>query len=165
MKQLLVFIGKPGAGKTTLMTELFPELPILDVADFIYSHMKDGRWPEHKTFEGYEEMYTALECQDGLTLLELGTNHAQYNIDQLARLKKDWDIRLFVCTASVDTMRHRVENRPGYTDMESIEARWKRDFPNSHLPLFEQIGIEPYFLDMEQPMSDNVILVRQALRS
>ncbi|MFZ6035744.1 MAG: hypothetical protein ACOYUK_01240 [Patescibacteria group bacterium] len=165
MKQLLVFMGKPGAGKTTLIHELFPGQMIFDVADFIAAYRTGTTWPEHKTLQGYEDMYMALEHMQDVVILELGTNHAEYNINQLRQIRQHADVRVFVCTASVDTLRQRVLRRPGFRDMESIERRFAWDFPNSHLPLFTQAGIEPYFLDMEQPMTDNVILVRQALRS
>ncbi|MBI5037283.1 MAG: 50S ribosome-binding GTPase [Candidatus Kerfeldbacteria bacterium] len=165
MKQLLVFMGKPGVGKTTLINELFPGHTIIDARPFVLKYMVDGEIPEDKTILGYRDMYAALgKLTDPIIILELGTNHEQLNVKQLAAFAQQADVRVFICTASVETLRKRVIERSIHDDMEAMERRFARDFPNSHLALFEQVGIEPYFLDMEQPMTDNVILVRQALR-
>lgn len=148
-----------------MIHELFPDHAIIDVRPFVLTYMVDGKMPEDKTILGYQDMYRALEkLTDDIVILELGTNHERLNVEQLAALATSVDVRVFICTASVETLRKRVAERPIYDDMEAMERRFACDFPNSHLPLFEQAGIEPYFLDMEQPMTDNVILVHQALR-
>lgn len=166
MKQLLVFMGKPGAGKTTLINELFPGHTIIDVRPYVTKYMVDGVLPEEKTLQGYHDMYADFGTQQEETvILELGTNHAELNTAKLGTLATECDLRVFICTASVETLRNRVIGRPLYDDMAAMERHFARDFPNSHLPFFKKVGIEPYFLDMEQPMTDNIILVRQALRS
>ncbi len=157
-------MGKPGAGKTTLITELFPGHTIMDVRPYVTAFLVNGVLPEEKTIQGYHDMYAALETvPDDIVILELGTNHEQLNVQKLAEFAQHCDVRVFICTASVDTLRQRVTRRPIYDDMAAMERRFAREFPNSHLPLFAAAGIEPYFLDMEQPMTDNAILVRQVL--
>ena len=45
-----------------------------------------------------------------------------------------------------------------------MERRLKRDFPGVYLALLENAGFEYTILDMEQPWTDNMILVNQRLR-
>ena len=59
-KKLLVFIGKPGSGKTTLIQKIFPDQKIVDVLPFVLAYKVGGILPEEKTIEGYRDMYKYL---------------------------------------------------------------------------------------------------------
>lgn len=166
MKPLLVFMGKPGSGKTTLIKELFPKKKIIDVKPFVLAYEVDGQVPEKKTVLGYRDMYKEIsEKHADMAILELGTNHPALNIEELQKQAEVREVHIFLCTASVDTLRERIIGRDENDNMEAMEKRLKRNFPDTHLPLIELRELSYSILDMEQPMTDNMILVKQLLRS
>lgn len=164
-KKLVVFFGKPGAGKTTLISETFPDVRVVDVKPFVVAYKKNDVLPEARTLDGYKDMYKVLaEMEDDLIIVELGTNHEAYNIEQLQGLASERQLFVFLCTASVETLRQRIQSRDETIDPEALERRLRRDFPGEYIKLFEEAGIQYVFLDMEQPWTDNLILVQQRIR-
>jgi len=164
-KKLVVFFGKPGAGKTTLISETFPDTKVVDVKSFVLAYKQSNILPEEKTLDGYKDMYKALaDIEDDLIVLELGTNHEVYNIEQLQSLAPKRQIYIFLCTASVETLRQRIQTRDEHFDPEALERRLQRNFPGLYITLLEEAGMRYVLLDMEQPWTDNLILVHQRLR-
>ena len=164
--QLLVFIGKPGVGKTTLLKELYPDSRIIDVKTFVLAYEKDGQVPEEKTEQAYHDMYSRISDQtDDFLVLEMGTNHPNVNVDELKKLSTNWNIFIYICIASVDTLKKRIIARPEDNDMAAMERRLHRDFPATHLSLLERANLSYFILDMEQPMTDNIILVKQSIKN
>ncbi|MDD5342108.1 MAG: AAA family ATPase [Patescibacteria group bacterium] len=155
MKKLLVFIGKPGVGKTTLINKVFPDQKIIDVQPYVWSYKVNGRVPEEKTLNAYQDMYRHLESlNDALVILELGTNHAEFNIKELKKLSQQFEVRVYLCTASVETCRARIKIRARGDDMEAMERRLQRDFPDEHIKQLKSAGLEYITLDMESPLSE-----------
>lgn len=164
-KKLIVFFGKPGAGKTTIIQEKFAGEKVVDVKTYVVAYRKDGTVPEEKTLDAYHDMYDYVRTLDDDTVvLELGTNHAEYNIQQLKVLQSVRRVALFLCNASDETLRERLQNSVSHEDMEKMYVRLERVFPDEHIKLLEAAGMEYVLLDMEQPWTDNVILISQRLR-
>lgn len=164
-KKLIVFFGKPGAGKTTIIQEKFANEKVIDVKTYVFAYRKDGTVPEEKTLDAYHDMYDYVRTLDDDTvILELGTNHAEYNIQQLKALQPSRRIILFLCNASDETLRERLQNSVSHEDMEKMYVRLERIFPDEHIELLETAGMYYVLLDMEQPWTDNVILISQRLR-
>ncbi|MDD5566865.1 MAG: AAA family ATPase [Patescibacteria group bacterium] len=161
-KRLLVFIGKPGVGKTTLINKVFPDQKIIDVQPYVWSYKVNGRVPEEKTLIAYQDMYRHLEAlNDALVILELGTNHAEFNTKELKKLSQQFEVRVYLCTASVETCRARIKIRARGDDMEAMERRLQRDFPDEHIKLLESMGMGYITLDMEKsiPKLQRLVLV------
>jgi predicted kinase len=155
MKKLLVFIGKPGVGKTTLINKVFPKQKIVDDMPFVFAYKVNGKVPEEKTLQGYEDMYRHLkEVNDDFVILELGTNHAEFNIKELKKLSQQFEIKVYLCTASTETCRARIKIRARGDDMEAMERRLQRDFPDEHIRQLKSVGISYIVLDMEQPIAE-----------
>ncbi len=164
-KKLVIFFGKPGAGKSTLITETFLDNKVVDVKPFVLAYKKNDVLPEEKTLNGYKDMYKALtDMEDDLIVVELGTNHEAYNIERLQDLASERQIFIFLCTASVETLRQRIQLRDEKINPEALERRLERDFPGQYITLLEEAGMHYVLLDMEQPWTDNLILVHQRLR-
>lgn len=164
-KKLLVFIGKIGAGKTTLINETFENIPIVDVKPFVRAYWEKDTVPEDKTLQAYKDMYQRVESMNYETIvLELGTNHASFNIKQLNAIRATYIVHLFLCIASVETLRERLKERSDDIPEDARERRLNIDFPNTHIPLIEAVGLSYTILDMEQPWTDNLILVHQRIR-
>ncbi len=153
-KKLLVFIGKPGAGKTTLINKEFPDKKIIDVLPFVMSYKVAGRVPEEKTLDGYRDMYRHLrELNDDFVILELGTNHADFNITELKKIGQMFAVQVFLCVASNQTLRERIQLRDRGDDMEAMERRLQRVFPDEHIMLLERAGLSYIILDMEKSLT------------
>ncbi len=164
-KKLLVFIGKIGAGKSTLIKEAFADVEVIDVQPFVRAYWEGDTVPEEKTLLAYKDMYKRLRSMnDNTIVVELGTNHASFNIQELKIFNADCALHLFLCIASVETLRQRLMERNDDMPEEARERRLKIDFPSTHLTLIEDAGLPYTILDMEQPWTDNVILARQRVR-
>jgi dephospho-CoA kinase len=158
--KLLVFTGKPGVGKTTLISAAFPDKKVIDVRPFVIAYRVNNIVPEEKTIDGYKDMYKHLaDLNDPLLILELGTNHPELNISELKKLSNTRDIHLFLCNADTNTCRERMIQRNRGDNMEAMERRLKKDFPNSHLSLLENSQLRHTILNMEQELDENTSIV------
>ncbi len=160
-RKLVVFAGRIGAGKTTLINAAFPDEVKVDVFPFINAYKVNGKIPEEKTLQGYQDMYNHLGTLTAPTvILELGTNHPEFNAEQLAVLKKRFTVQAIFCIASIETCWERIKARGGWYDPEGIERRFKKDFPAIYAKPFEKLGIPYTTLDMERPLEEIVAEVR-----
>ncbi|MBU0598098.1 hypothetical protein KKF61_03830 [Patescibacteria group bacterium] len=157
-KSLVVLIGKPGVGKTTLARTAFPSWHFIDVKPFIEQYMINGRWPEKLTLEGYREMYDAIEQINSDLVLEIGTNHAEFNIVQLQRLKNNFNCLVVICLLDAKKNKQRYLDRMNRGeerayDIAAFERRLELDFPLSHTPLLHR-ALLPYIkINMESDVS------------
>ncbi|MDD2807272.1 MAG: hypothetical protein PHW95_01980 [Patescibacteria group bacterium] len=160
-RKLIVFIGKPGVGKTTLIKAVFPDQIFIDVLPFIEKfRLPDASIPEEKTIIAYENMYRYLERVDSdFVVLELGTNHPEFNINQLKKLQTLYDLKIFLCLASVLTCWERARARGMRHTTEAFQARMARDFPASHEKLLHAAGLNYQLVDMEQPLAVTAAVV------
>lgn len=162
-----VFIGKPGSGKSTLIKQVFSDnVPHLDVAPFVKAHAVDGFIPEEKTFNGYCSLYDyckTIITEKPSVILELGTNHAAFNIQQLCSLQEKHKIIVFLCHARVETCFQRVMRRGDYIDPEALQRRMQRDFPNAHIALLQESQIPYQLIDTEHSLDRSIKIIRQYL--
>ncbi|MFA5106934.1 MAG: hypothetical protein WC497_01245 [Patescibacteria group bacterium] len=162
VKKLLVFIGKPGAGKTTLINQAFPDKKIIDVLPFVMSFKVAGKVPEEKTIIGYRNMYRHLQkLDDDFVILELGTNHADFNVAELKKISQLFPVQIYLCVASNQTLRERIQSRNRGDDMEAMERRLQRVFPDDHITLLERAGLSYTVLDMEKPLATHSALIEK----
>lgn len=148
--RLIVFIGKPGAGKSTLIDSLFSGYEIVDVLPYVMKHKEKGKDPEARTIHAYWEMYEHIKSQksEENLVLELGTNHPELNIVELEKLKGKFNIKIFLCDAPKHVCRERAEKRGRKFDKKALTLRIERDFPNSHVKLLQEKSIKYDILDM-----------------
>ena len=135
--QLLVFIGKPGAGKTTLICAAFPDETFVDVMPFLETfQMPDGSYKEDDVLRAYKHMYEYLETvKDPFIILELGTGYPEFNIERLKHLKESYNVLVYLCLASEATCWARAHERGMRHSKEGFARRMARDFPMTHKQL------------------------------
>jgi predicted kinase len=153
-KDLIVFIGKPGAGKSTLINSLFSGCEVVDVLPYVLKHKQKGKVPEAQTIHAYREMYEHIGGDElrGDLVLELGTNHPELNVEELGKLEKKFNLRIFLCDAPKNVCRERAIKRGREFNKESLELRLRRDFPASHIKLFKEKEIVFDIIDMTRPV-------------
>ncbi len=163
-KKLLVFIGKPGAGKTTIIKKAFPDQEIIDVLPYVFAYKVNGRVPEEKTLDGYKDMYQALHnMSQAFVILELGSNHPEFNVDQLVELQKKFEVTVFVCTADVDTLRQRIIGRKRGDDMEAMERRLQWNTIDTYISLLKENHINHYVLNTNKEIIENIKIVKELI--
>lgn len=162
-RKLIVLVGKPGAGKTTLIETAFPGEKFVDVLPYIERfRLPDGSVPEDKTITAYEKMYQDMARIDNdLVILELGTNHPEFNIKKLEKLKQTYEIIVYLCLASVETCWTRARERGMRHTTESFELRMKRNFPATHQKLLDDVSLNYKLIDMERPLSETAAEIRE----
>ncbi len=166
MKQLIVFIGKPGVGKSTLISQLFTKTIVVDVLPFVKQYENEGTVSDANTVRAYQDMYKHINDSDfdADVILELGTNHPDLNVGELLKFVEDFSLKVFLCDAPTHVCRERAMKRGREFDAAALESRLSRDFPNSHLSLFREAGVPYHVLDMEKPLLDSVRTVREMCR-
>ena len=154
MKKLLVFIGKPGVGKSTLIKNAFPKHNPVDVLPFIYEFRNpDGSTREDKLIISYQKMYEHLNSiKDEFILLEIGTGFPEFNVSALKKLELNYDLKIYLCTATEETHWKRANERGMRHSTEAFKLRMQRDFPGTHKELLEKSLLPYSILDMEQPL-------------
>lgn len=162
---MFVFIGKPGAGKTTLIKKFRPNAHIIDVLSFVKTYEINGMIPEEKTLLAYNDMYNSFDIiKDKTILLELGTNYPELNIAQLEKMQNKYKVVIYLCNASVETCRKRANTRGRQIDTEALERRLNRNFPLSHLKLLENNSLKYIMLNMETTLEENIKIINKFWR-
>lgn len=163
-QRLVVFIGKPGAGKLRLLGLCF-QIKKIDVLPYVYAYKVNGRVPEDKTMNGYRDMYRDLSARrEPLIILELGSNHPEFNVQQLVELQKKFNITVFVCTADVDTLRRRIIGRNRGDDMEAMERRLQWNTPDIYISLFKKNEIAYQVINTEKGIEKSMQLIEQLIK-
>ena len=157
--KLYVFAGKPGVGKTTTISKLFPGKKIVDVLSFIevFRIAESQIIPEEKTIIAYQNMYEHLATiNEPEVVLEIGTNHPELNIAELNKLNKRYDILIFLCDLDKETCYARAVERGMRHSKEAFEARMKRDFPNTFIQLISQTPMTYEVVEMNGTLPETV---------
>jgi dephospho-CoA kinase len=162
--RLIVFIGKPGACKSTLIANIFSSYKFVDVLPFVKFFETNGVIPEEKTLIAYHKMYQSIDkIKDQNVVLEIGTNYPELNVSNLEKLQQEYDIFLFLCEASKETCRARVDQRVGDFNPEALDRRLARDFPKSHLAILKKADLSYTILNMEEPMENNIKIIKNKI--
>ena len=160
---LLVFIGKPAIGKTTLIRHVFPGAEVIDVKSFVRSYRVQGHVPEIDTARGYEDMYNYISSLKGPCILELGTGHAEMNTLKLRGASDRFHVVAIFCEASEETCKRRLDERGDPYDHEAMLSRIARVFPAEHIGLFSKYKVEYFKMNMEGSLTDSANILTQVL--
>ena len=167
--KVYAFIGKTGAGKSTLIRHAFPDSHTVDVWLFLRNYLTDGFIPEAITIAGYQDVYQYVhrygkDSPNANIVIELGANHAAFNISELKRLQQEGDdVYIFLCIASIATCRERARHKDIFLNDENMERSLQRDFPNPHLSLLQSTSLPYIILNTEQSMLDNLNIIKSCL--
>lgn len=130
--------------------------------------MINGKWPEEKTLIGYQEMYDDINKEKCDIVLEIGTNHAEFNAKELNKLQKKYKVIIIVCKVddkiSLERyiQRKRINSKEIY-DLESLQKRLDRKFPDSHLHLLKEYNIPFIIIDTAPSITKLTALLEKAL--
>lgn len=162
--KIFVFIGKPGCGKTTLISHVFSKGEIIDVLPFVKAFEKNGIVPERKTRLAYHKMYDSIkQIKKFPLIIEIGTNHAELNIKELAKLRNNYKLEIFLCDAKIDVCRERAIKRGRNFDKLALERRLRRNFPKTHIDILKKENITYHMVDMEREIDKNISIIKKYL--
>ncbi len=160
MNKLYVFIGKPGCGKTTILKRL--GIRYYDILSHIKRYFdKNGRMDEANTIKAYQDLFAELKgLSEEKIFLELGTNHAQFVMENLRNL--GFETTLFFCLLNNEEClrRNRIGNNP--MPEEPLMKRIARVFPDEHLKYIS--GMRYYEVDMGKSVEENCSFIAQLVR-
>ena len=164
MNKLIVLIGRPGCGKSTLVKEFLKEnlgYTDIDVWTYIKVLQTEEGVPEDKIFDRYKLMYDEIELLNQDIILEIGTNFFEFNINRLHQLSNTRNVYPVFCLLDTNICRERClerkkRNSRQHKNMEALEIRLKKVFPDNHQKLADKLGLEYYELDMLKPMEERI---------
>ncbi|MBU1952556.1 ATP-binding protein [Patescibacteria group bacterium] len=168
MKKIIVLIGYPGAGKTTLakaFIEKHPGFILHDVYEYIKQYKNDdgALKDESLAIKAYEEMYADLEKMDNDLILELGTNYPEANAKKLKALAEKRDITVFLCLLSTKECYQRVKDSGQLFEEEALKRRLEREFPEEHEGFLKKSSLPYHYLQMGQSMDDQIKTVEEII--
>ncbi len=151
-KRLVVFAGKPGVGKSSIIEKVRHGWTVIDVWHFIVPQIESGEAvpPEWKNVVAYEALYEYIEALDVPRLIvELGTNYPVMNTLQLVRLLHRYEIDVLLCDVRLEVCRERLHSRGYRGSGEGIERRLQRDFPGAFLRELKRTPLRHHLIDTE----------------
>ncbi len=162
-KRLLVFAGKPGVGKSTIINTLRGGWVYIDVWHFMVPLIESGEVPtEDKNILAYQAAYTyidALSCPR--VIFEIGTNFPELNSEQLSALSADYEIDVLLCHLPIGAHRERLAGRGFRTEGEGIERRLARDFPALYIKHLEKVPVRYHLLNTSGSVADVSAQIRR----
>jgi len=168
MKKILVFVGRPGAGKSFLINKFLDKYPYFESVDvFHYIKLikeKMGNVPEELTIGAYEQMYQDFNFMEKDIILELGTNHPEFNLKKLAGLTRSHQVTLLLCLLDIEVCRNRCLAR-GQNDSalifvgQSLEIRLNRIFPDLHKKFADSFNLKYHEIEMSLPIKERLDLI------
>lgn len=154
---VLVFTGRPGAGKTVLSVawrKRHPEYAAFDVGSFIrrFAGLQTGAVDEKKTIIGYRRFYQFLRRHIRRnTIIEIGTNHPDVNLKELGRLRRYSHLWLiFLLRSTAACLRNKQRQRGAPFSPSQLRRRMKRTFPSIHRRFARRNGVPTYTLFMHR---------------
>jgi len=156
MKKLFCFTGKPGCGKTTLLTQL--RIKHYDVLKHIKKYLdENGKLiDESFTIKAYKDLFEELKTvEDKPIFLELGTNHHEFVMKNL----KEFDTTIFFCLLDKNTCFSRQKQRGRKISTEQLMRRLDIVFPDNHLEHISELKYE--YLNMGKSLEENAEIVRR----
>ena len=149
--RLIVFAGKPGVGKSSIIERISHGWTVIDVWHFMVPHIKTGEVPpEEKNILAYQMMYEYVaEIDASRLILELGTNCPVVNVAGLLRLINRYEIDVLLCEAPVELCRERLQARGYRVSGDGIDRRLARDFPNIFLSELRGTPLRHHLINTE----------------
>tara|TARA_Y100000310_G_C20414067_1_gene683442 strand:+ start:82 stop:573 length:492 start_codon:yes stop_codon:yes gene_type:complete len=163
MRKLFCFIGKPGCGKTTLLTHL--GVSSFDVLKYIkrYLNEKGSLIKEEYALLAYKEMFSELEIiRADVVYLELGTNYSEFVIENIKKL--NFSTTIILCLLDDETCLKRCSMREQKIGTEQLLRRMQRPFPNEHLRFIAETNISHYQIDMSKDVQKNANFIAEFLK-
>ncbi len=151
--KLFVFIGKPGAGKSTIIRKLFPRREVVDVAPFVLKTKRRGAVSDSNSLRGYRNMYQEFWKKKTIRALEIGTGFPAFNVRQLKKMTAKFDITVFLLDVSSAIALTRVKRRATLFDTEALQRRLTRRFPEKHKLFLDNIGLPNRVIQTDRPLS------------
>lgn len=166
---LLVFLGFPGAGKTTLARAFIkkhPKFRLIQVFDFMKGKLVGPAGEildESYVLKAHDALYKSLVNINQPTILELGTNYPRYNCKKLNRfVNKEIDLKIIFCLIDKKLCQQRMAEglakgeRKVPMKKEVFTERIKRDFPRLYQTHCRNQKLPFYELNMEKGLVRNV---------
>ena len=100
---------------------------------------------------------------DGNIILELGTNHHEFNAKNLRKLKEGKELFVFLCLLSKEECLKREEQRDRVIEKKAMLKKFERNFPESHEKDFEAAGLNYHYLQMGQSLGEQIKSVEEAI--
>jgi tRNA uridine 5-carbamoylmethylation protein Kti12 len=169
MKKIIVLIGYPGSGKTTLAGEFINkhnQYVLHDVYQYIkqYKNADGGLEDESMAKKAYEDMYSALERIDQDVILELGTNYPEINADRLKDISNNAKVSVCLCLLSVEECYLRVKGRGRPFAEDALKRRLGKAFPDEHEKCFEKNNLKYHYLQMGQTMDEQIQALEEIIK-
>lgn len=159
MVKVYCFLGKPGCGKSSLLTSL--NVPYWDILEYLTPFLQgQGGVREEKTFAAYRALFHRVaQCDQQKLFLEVGTNHPEFVVSQLAQ----YDSHLFFCLLDKATCWQRALQRGRKFASEPLLRRLNNNFPQEHLQILKSSHLPHSYLDMQHSLAENVEMIRQTI--
>jgi adenylate kinase family enzyme len=174
---LLVLLGFPGAGKTTLARAFIkkhPEFRLSQVFDFMKGKLVGPAGEildESYVLKAHDALYKSLHHINSPIILELGTNYPRYNCKKLKYfLDKKIDLKIIFCLIDKKLCLQRMAeglangHRTVPMKREVFTERIKRDFPRLYQIHCRNQKLLYYELDMQKTMENNVKELEKILK-
>jgi adenylate kinase family enzyme len=168
MNKVIVLIGYPAAGKTTLANAFIEKHPEFNLHD-VYQYIKEYKRPdgtlisEEYTIMAYTDMYRDLDSLEGNAILELGTNHHDFNVQNLKKLEKNNRLFVLLCLLSQDECINREAKRERVIEKEAMLKKFERNFPEVYEKALEKIDISYHYLQMGQVITNQIKTVEEII--
>jgi adenylate kinase family enzyme len=168
MNNTIVLIGYPAAGKTTFAKAFIakhPDYKLHDVYEYIKKYKdENGRLIDDSlAMKAYEEMYADLKRLNQNIILELGTNHHDFNADRLKEIGSHSRLTIFLCLLSKEECLAREEKRDRLIDKAALLEKFERNFPEVHETALDNIGLTYHYLQMGQSVEEQVHFVEETI--
>ncbi|MFA6215479.1 MAG: AAA family ATPase [Patescibacteria group bacterium] len=173
MEKLLVLCGPPGCGKTTLIEkflQLHQDFIFVDIFQFVKKYKdENGDLGLNGSLLAHQDMYNFLGSVDKNIILELGTNRAELNFGNVARLSGKYKISVFFCRLDKEICIKRVLARQAadktrnYPSLDYLAEKFKRGYPEKHTEIAQQLNLSFRQLDMSLPDKDLLDILENIL--
>lgn len=168
MNNLIILCGSVGCGKSIFIERFVNQhqnFTHVDVFNYIQKYKDEsGHIESSGSLKAHQELHQDLVKMDGDIILELGTNRAELNMNNLGRLSARYKINIIFCLLDAETCIKRVMARAGKSqkriiNKEDLEKKFKRVFPDNHIKLTQKLNLSYITMDMSLPFKDKLEVI------